>query len=298
MRHSKITRRSKIALLVGFALWLLAAEVQAQIQPQPVFQAKGTAVKIRDETTAYSNLGPFDVTGHSELTVIASDCPSTASIRIMGGMTPALASGTTEAANATMTLDKDTNAMAFTMPIVYPYISFQLTGLIGGSCKIWVQPLPFNTGTVRGPVKDGKKAPGDGYLQARPYPVITGGWDGTYVRTFLTDSTGALYINTSMLSVNTSANSASANGEVLVTTAVTLVPTNPLQNRRAIEIQNRGPNSIFCRVDGSPPAVNGGREIKTDASWSLDCSDVACTPICITSVNQVTGAATWVTELE
>jgi muconolactone delta-isomerase len=291
-------RRSKIALLIGFALWLAAAEAQGQIQPQPVFQAKGSAVKIRDETAAYTNYGPFDVTGHSELTVIAVDCPSTAYIRIRGGMTPALASGTTESADGTMTLDKDTNAMAFTMPIVYPYISFAVTGLLGGSCKIWVQPLPFNTGTVRGPVKDGRKAPGDGYTQARPYPVIVGGWDGTNVHTFLTDAAGALFLSTAMLGVNTSANSSSANGEVLVTTAITLVPTNPLQSRRAIEIQNRGPNSIFCTVDGSSPAVNGGREIKTAASWSLDCSDVACTPICITSVNQIAGAATWVTELE
>jgi hypothetical protein len=189
--------------------------------------------------------------------------------------------------------------VGFVLPISYPYIRVAVFNNTGLTCQVWIQPVPFTSGVVRGPTQDGTYAPGDGSTQYKPTPVIVGGWNGEKVYAFKTDANGSLLVtNGSTGTTNTGAVTSSVAQEILVLTTATLVPSIPLQNRRAIEIQNRGPNSIFCRPDGANPAVNLGREIKTDASWSLDCGEIACQMRCITSVNQVTTAATWVTELE
>ena len=296
-------RRSKIALLIGFALWLLAAEAQGQIQPQPVFQAKGAAVKIYDRAVApfpYVNAGPFDVSGHAELSVTAIHCSLNPFIQISGGVTPASTTNVTEAADQIYTLPSTANATGFTVPIAYPYIRVTVHTNIGATCQVWIQPAPFTSGVVRGPTRDGAYAPGDGYNQFKPSPVVVGGWDGEKVYALKTDANGSLLVtNGSTGSTNTSAVASSVAKEVLVLTTSTFVPALPLQNRRAVEIQNQGPNSIFCRPDGVSPTVNGGREIKTGAAWSLDCGEIACQLRCIAATaNQVTGAAVWLTELE
>lgn len=89
-------------------------------------------------------------------------------------------------------------------------------------------------------------------------------------------------------------------GEIAVTNGAggTAVPTTTLANRKAIEIQNNGPNTIYCTVDGSAPvATTNGRWILSGGAWSLDAgSNVAIKCIAGTAA-QVSGAATMVTEL-
>lgn len=103
----------------------------------------------------------------------------------------------------------------------------------------------------------------------------------------------------SALQVNASAQTSSVQVERLVlNSASTTVPASALAGRRAIEIQNLGPNAIFCNVNGAA-VVNKNRKISTDGSWAFDCSDTACAVQCIAATgDQVTGAATIVTELK
>lgn len=85
--------------------------------------------------------------------------------------------------------------------------------------------------------------------------------------------------------------------ETLVLTTATLLPQRTA--RTAIEIQNLGPNPIYCALGSSSLAVVGkARRIDADGGiWPLHLSYHV--PIyCITSVDQVTGAATITTELD
>jgi hypothetical protein len=83
--------------------------------------------------------------------------------------------------------------------------------------------------------------------------------------------------------------------EVLVATTPTRLDTG-LAYRAGLEIQNRGPNSIFCAIgDSTGLAVNIGREVLPGESWSIQLhQNVPVWGIC--SVLQVTGAATIVNE--
>jgi hypothetical protein len=73
----------------------------------------------------------------------------------------------------------------------------------------------------------------------------------------------------------------------------------PLTGRKAIEIQNNGPNTIYCTVDASAPVVTtNGRWILAGAAWSLD-AGAGVTIRCIAATAaQASGAATMVTELK
>lgn len=84
--------------------------------------------------------------------------------------------------------------------------------------------------------------------------------------------------------------------EVLVATTATALPK--LANRKAIEIQNLGPNAIFCALGSSAKALlNKARKIDASGGvWALD-APPTLSIYCITSTLQVTGAATVVTEL-
>lgn len=87
--------------------------------------------------------------------------------------------------------------------------------------------------------------------------------------------------------------------EVLVTTAAA-VKMPQLTGRRAIEIQNNGPNAITCFLGGSTSADGGtnGRKIAASGgTWALDAlaiTDIYCQAA---SADQVAGAATIITEL-
>jgi hypothetical protein len=84
--------------------------------------------------------------------------------------------------------------------------------------------------------------------------------------------------------------------ETLVLTTATSLPQTP--SRTAVEIQNLGPNPIYCSVGDSAAAVVGkARMVEANGGkWALRVG--AEVPIyCIASANQVTGAATVTTEL-
>jgi hypothetical protein len=87
--------------------------------------------------------------------------------------------------------------------------------------------------------------------------------------------------------------------EVLVTTAGTQLPK--LQARRGLEVYNNGPNAICCAfATYSATAVSGNscRPIAAGASWAVDARDSSSILCKATSANQVTGAATIVSEVQ
>jgi hypothetical protein len=188
-----------------FLSLFISTTVAAQLQPTPVFQYKGPKKVIYNEAVSLTiNSGPYDVAGYVEGLIVASDC-TTDTVVIIAGNTAVTGTGpaaTVEAAGMTWILDKDTNAMAFVFPIIYPFITFDLRNVLGGGgpygglCKITFQPIPFSSGVVRGPVKEGKHVPGDGYSYSKPYPVLVGGWNGTNAYTLKTDNQGHLITTT------------------------------------------------------------------------------------------------------
>lgn len=91
--------------------------------------------------------------------------------------------------------------------------------------------------------------------------------------------------------------SADATREVLVLTTVTeIAPT--IDTRKAVELQNLGPNSIFCAIGKSANAVlNKAREIPSGGSWALALAGNIKLYCRAATADQATGAATIVTEL-
>lgn len=86
--------------------------------------------------------------------------------------------------------------------------------------------------------------------------------------------------------------------EVLVQTTATLVTTT-LLGRRAVEIQNLGPNAIFCAVhDSSAAVVNKARRIDPFTAFAVDLPPGRTVYCIAASANQSTGAATIVTEVD
>lgn len=87
-------------------------------------------------------------------------------------------------------------------------------------------------------------------------------------------------------------------GEVLVLTTATRVDPAPLSGRRGIEIQNNGPNSIVCQVRTTTGlTTTKGRLVLSGEAWAVGVN--TNTPVyCLAlTANQVTGAATNVTEV-
>jgi hypothetical protein len=85
--------------------------------------------------------------------------------------------------------------------------------------------------------------------------------------------------------------------EVLVLTTATALPN--LSGRMGIEILNLGPNDIWCALGSSTLAVvNKSRKVAASGgSWSLSAGDKIKIWCIASTANQVTGAATIVTEL-
>lgn len=82
--------------------------------------------------------------------------------------------------------------------------------------------------------------------------------------------------------------------EVLVLTTATAIPRTAGTN--SVEIQNLGPNAIYCAFGASASAVvSKARKIDAGSSWSVDVGHTVGI-WCITTVNQVTTAATVVSE--
>jgi hypothetical protein len=76
----------------------------------------------------------------------------------------------------------------------------------------------------------------------------------------------------------------------------TMVPTTPMTGRVGIEVQNRGPNSIYCK-ETSGAVVGTSREIASGSTWSLDVTELVAINCKAATADQVTGAATIVTEV-
>ncbi len=108
-----------------------------------------------------------------------------------------------------------------------------------------------------------------------------------------------------VLSVATIADANSTTSEVLVlTTATEITRTRAPSGRRvAIEIQNLGPNAIFCAFTSGTAVVNKARMIAAKPasgpadSWAIDAGAPVRIFCIAATANQVTGAATAVSEL-
>lgn len=86
--------------------------------------------------------------------------------------------------------------------------------------------------------------------------------------------------------------------EVLVlASASTAVPTTPADGRKAIEIYNNGPNAIYCKPGGTG-VVNTTREIEPGTSWYLELASTVAVGCRAATADQVTTAATIVTEIQ
>lgn len=99
---------------------------------------------------------------------------------------------------------------------------------------------------------------------------------------------------------NLSARRGGKTTEVLVdNTTVTLMPATALSGRKAVELQNLGPNPIYCTVGGETPLTTGalGRRVDAGATWALDVGPGVVVRCLAGSADQVTTAATQVTEL-
>ena len=102
--------------------------------------------------------------------------------------------------------------------------------------------------------------------------------------------------------VDPSAKYAGRTSEVCVTNAAggTDVPASGFSNRKAIELQNLGPNAIYCTVDGQDPLSTGALGHKIDPSggtWSIDAGRNITLKCIAATAAQVTPACTQVTEL-
>lgn len=87
-------------------------------------------------------------------------------------------------------------------------------------------------------------------------------------------------------------------GEVLVlASAATRVDPSPVVGRQGIEIQNLGPNAIFCQLRTTTGLVaNKGRRIVNGEAWGLTAPSSLRVYCIAATADQVTGAATIITE--
>jgi hypothetical protein len=92
--------------------------------------------------------------------------------------------------------------------------------------------------------------------------------------------------------------------EVLVTNAAggTTLSTSitALSGRKAFEIQNLGPNAIYCTLDGDAPVATKARAIPADpaVTWSVNAGPNITVKCIAATAAQVTGAATIFTEVK
>lgn len=106
----------------------------------------------------------------------------------------------------------------------------------------------------------------------------------------------ALSLAVAFISSASAATTTTMTLEVLVLTTATDIPRlSKDPARKSIEIQNLGPNPIFCAVNANAE-VNKSRMIAVDAAWGLDLPP-GDSMTCITTVNQVTTNATIVTQV-
>lgn len=87
-----------------------------------------------------------------------------------------------------------------------------------------------------------------------------------------------------------------AQTEVLVlTTATELARTN---GRDSVEVFNNGPNTIWCAFSSAGAVATKARPIATNGSWVVDAKYRVRIWCVASTANQVTGAATIVSEIK
>lgn len=114
----------------------------------------------------------------------------------------------------------------------------------------------------------------------------------TYLTTASIDLKGGLR-------VSTASDTTGATTEVLVLNATdTAMPTTPLTGRRGLEIQNLGPNAIYCSLTaaGSPVLTKSRMIPAVSGSWSAPFGPNIVVECRAGTADQVTGAAAVVTE--
>lgn len=85
--------------------------------------------------------------------------------------------------------------------------------------------------------------------------------------------------------------------EVLVLASAAVRVDAGMPNRRWIEVQNLGPNAISCSLSAAGAAVAKSRRLATNEAWAPPASSVHKIYCRAATADQVTGAATIVTEL-
>lgn len=112
---------------------------------------------------------------------------------------------------------------------------------------------------------------------------------------------GAVHVlaSPSEIAVDISAKLAAKSSQVLVLAAAGGTAITSFTNRKGVELQNLGPNPIYCTFDGQAPLSTGALGRRIDANGGTYAIDAGAGVqiTCITTVNQVSGAATQVTEL-
>lgn len=98
------------------------------------------------------------------------------------------------------------------------------------------------------------------------------------------------------VAVSVPARAATFSNEVLVLTSSTRVDTG-LTFRRGLEIQNLGPNAIYCSIDVAPVVTKARKLDASGGTWAVDIGTHAKVYCIAATANQVTGAATIVTEV-
>jgi hypothetical protein len=84
---------------------------------------------------------------------------------------------------------------------------------------------------------------------------------------------------------------------VLASAATELTRTTSQRGRVAIEIFNNGPNTIWCAFTSATAVVNKSRPVASGSSWALDATSEVQIYCRAATADQVTGAATVVSEL-
>jgi hypothetical protein len=103
---------------------------------------------------------------------------------------------------------------------------------------------------------------------------------------------------TTGVDANVAAKSAGRTSECIVSSSVaTDCPATPLSGRRAIELQNLGENAIYCTLGGSAPVIAKSRRIGAGSSFAVDLGDAVVIKCLASQADQVTLAATIVTEI-
>jgi hypothetical protein len=90
---------------------------------------------------------------------------------------------------------------------------------------------------------------------------------------------------------------AAATTNICVGTTATAMPTHPLLDRKAVEVQNNGGGVIYCTVDGSTPVVgSNGRWIAPGSAMSFTLGERVQLQ-CIAAAPQTSGGCSTVSEL-